>query len=108
MASPSRDRTQEPKHLSDIVLRGWCARFLERPATCARFTPTRATRARSSRSSTRKGRMDVTDQERQKAEELIARLEVAVGRIFPRDGGNAALITSMIQALNGLRSVLGL
>jgi hypothetical protein len=50
----------------------------------------------------------VTDQERQKAEELISRLEISVGAIFPRDGGNASLITGMIQALNGLRSLLGL
>ena len=49
----------------------------------------------------------MTDQERQKAEELISRLELSVGQIFPRDGGNAALITSMIQTLNGLRSLLG-
>ena len=50
----------------------------------------------------------VTDQERQKAEELVSRLELSVGQIFPRDGGNASLIASMIQTLNGLRSVLGL
>jgi hypothetical protein len=50
----------------------------------------------------------VTDQERQKAEELISRLELSVGQIFPRDGGNAALLTSMIQTLNGLRSLLGI
>jgi hypothetical protein len=50
----------------------------------------------------------VTDQEKQKAEELISRLELSVGQMFPRDGGNAALITAMIQALNGLRSLLGL
>jgi len=50
----------------------------------------------------------VTDQERQKAEELISRLELAVGQIFPRDSANAGLIASMIQSLNGLRSVLGL
>jgi hypothetical protein len=50
----------------------------------------------------------VTDQERQKAEELISRLEIAVGEIFPRDGANAPLIASMIQSLNGLRSLLGL
>jgi hypothetical protein len=50
----------------------------------------------------------VTDQERQKAEELISRLELAVGQVFPRDGGNASLITSMIQSLNGLRSLLNL
>jgi len=51
---------------------------------------------------------DVTDQEKQKAEELISRLELSVGQMFPRDGGNAALIASMIQSLNGLRSLLGL
>jgi hypothetical protein len=50
----------------------------------------------------------VTDQEKQKAEELLSRLEVAVGQIFPRDGGNATLIATMIQSLNGLRSLLGL
>lgn len=50
----------------------------------------------------------MTDQERQKAEELISRLELAVGQIFPRDGGNASLIASMIHALNGLRSLLGI
>ena len=50
----------------------------------------------------------MTDQEKQKAEELISRLELSVGQMFPRDGGNASLITSMIQSLNGLRSLLGL
>jgi hypothetical protein len=50
----------------------------------------------------------VTDQERQKAEEMISRIELSVGQVFPRDGGNAALLASMIQTLNGLRSLLGL
>jgi hypothetical protein len=50
----------------------------------------------------------VTDQERVKAEELVSRLEVTVGQIFPRDAGNAALIATMIQTLNGLRSLLGI
>jgi hypothetical protein len=49
----------------------------------------------------------VTDQERLKAEELISRLELTVGQVFPRDGANASLITTMIQTLNGLRSLLG-
>jgi hypothetical protein len=53
-------------------------------------------------------RTAVSDDERQKAEALISRMEIAVGAIFPRDGGNAGLIASMIQSLNGLRSVLGL
>jgi hypothetical protein len=50
----------------------------------------------------------VTDQEKQKAEELISKIETAVGQMFPRDGGNASLIAGMLQSLNGLRSVLGL
>jgi hypothetical protein len=50
---------------------------------------------------------DVTDQDKAKAEELISKLELAVGQIFPRDGGNASLLAGMIQSLNGLRSVLG-
>jgi hypothetical protein len=50
----------------------------------------------------------VTDDERRKAEDLINRLEIYVGEIFPRDGANAGLIAGMIQSLNGLRSVLGI
>ena len=50
----------------------------------------------------------MTDQERQKAEELISRLEISVGQIFPRDAANASLLATMIQTLNGLRSLLGL
>jgi len=50
----------------------------------------------------------VTDQEKQKAEELISRLEIATGQIFPRDAGNSSLVATMIQALNGLRSLLGI
>jgi hypothetical protein len=50
----------------------------------------------------------VTDQEKQKADELVGRLEIAVGQIFPRDGANASLIAEMIQVLNGLRSLLGI
>jgi hypothetical protein len=56
----------------------------------------------------RQGEAHVTDQERQKVEDLIGRLETAVGQVFPRDGANASLIASMLQALNGLRSILGL
>jgi hypothetical protein len=57
---------------------------------------------------TRPKETHVTDQERQKAEELVSKLELAVGQIFPRDGGNAGLIAGMIQTLNGLRSLLGI
>ncbi len=66
----------------------------------------------ASRSDRDRGRADRPDraegdQERQKAEEYVSRLETAVGQIFPRDGGNATVITTMIQTLNGLRSLLG-
>ena len=50
----------------------------------------------------------MTEEERQKAENLIGRLETTVGQIFPRDSANAALIASAIQDLNGLRSLLGI
>ena len=50
----------------------------------------------------------MTDQERLKAEELVSRLEISVGQIFPRDASNAGLIATMIQTLNGLRSLLGI
>jgi hypothetical protein len=49
----------------------------------------------------------VTEQEQKKADELISILETSVGQIFPRDGGNASLLASMLQSLNGLRSLLG-
>ena len=50
----------------------------------------------------------MTDREKQNAEALIAKLELAVGEISPRDGAAAPLIADMIQSLNGLRSLLGL
>jgi hypothetical protein len=59
-------------------------------------------------SSLNTGGSAVTDREKQHAEALIARLEVAVGEISPRDGTAAPLITDMIQSLNGLRTLLGL
>jgi hypothetical protein len=82
-------------------------------AAAARFAirrgvPARGTSAVCLRPGERPKEMDVTDQERQKAEDLISRLEISVGQIFPRDGGNASLIATMIQSLNGLRSLLGL
>src|SRR5262245_55426012 len=39
----------------------------------------------SRRADSRPKEMDVTDQERQKVEDLISRLEIAVGQLFPRD-----------------------
>jgi hypothetical protein len=39
---------------------------------------------------------------------LLDKLEVAIGEIAPRQGQNAPLIASMIEHVNGLRSLLGL
>ena len=50
----------------------------------------------------------VTPFDREDIQELISRLELAVGQIFPRDSANSTTITTMIQTLNGLRSLLGL
>jgi hypothetical protein len=41
------------------------------------------------------------------ADELLARIEVAVGELTPRDGGNAALIKQILESVNGLRSLVG-
>jgi hypothetical protein len=86
--------------------KGWCivagSRGSRPTANDARDQPQRFSTTTNNRSRI------VTDQEKQKAEELISRLETAVGQLFPRDGGNASLITGIIQSLNGLRSVLGL
>jgi hypothetical protein len=50
----------------------------------------------------------MTDQEKQRAEMLLGRIEVATGGFPDRSGPNATLITEIIQAVNGLRSLLGL
>ncbi len=42
------------------------------------------------------------------ADNLLSRIEVAVGELTPRDGGNASLIKEIIESVNGLRSLLGL
>jgi hypothetical protein len=41
------------------------------------------------------------------ADKLLARIEVAVGELMPRDGANAPLIKEIIESLNGLRSLVG-
>jgi hypothetical protein len=41
------------------------------------------------------------------ADRLLARIEVAVGELMPRDGGNALLIKEILEAVNGLRSLVG-
>jgi len=49
---------------------------------------------------------NMTDQERQTAETLLSRIEVAVGEIQDRRGPNAVLIKSIIESVNGLRSLM--
>lgn len=50
----------------------------------------------------------MTDQEKQKADLLLSRIELATGALPERSGPNSALITEIIQSVNGLRSLLGL
>jgi hypothetical protein len=45
--------------------------------------------------------------ERDRADVLLSRIEVAVGQLPDRHGPNAVLIAEMLQAVNGLRSLLG-
>lgn len=48
----------------------------------------------------------MTDQERQTADTLLSKIEIAVGSFPDRSGPNAALIKSIIESVNGLRSLL--
>ena len=50
----------------------------------------------------------MTDQEKQKADLLLSRIELATGSLPDRSGPNAVLIAEIIQSVNGLRSLLGL
>jgi hypothetical protein len=50
----------------------------------------------------------MTDEERREADALLSRLETAIGQLPDRDGANAALITELIAAAGGLRSLLGI
>jgi len=47
----------------------------------------------------------MTDQERQTADTLLSRIEIAVGALPDRSGPNAALIKTIIESVNGLRSL---
>jgi len=49
----------------------------------------------------------MTDQERIAADTLLGRIETAVGALPDRSGPNAPLIKSIIESVNGLRSLLG-
>jgi hypothetical protein len=50
----------------------------------------------------------MTPEEKQRVEQLISRLEMAVGELFSHDSRLAPTISRMLQDLGGLRSVLGL
>jgi hypothetical protein len=49
----------------------------------------------------------VTDQERARADAFLDRIELAVGEMPNRDGSSAVLIAEILQAVNGLRALLG-
>jgi hypothetical protein len=49
----------------------------------------------------------MTDQEREAADRLIGRIETAVGQLPERHGRNAILIKEILEAANGLRSLIG-
>ena len=49
----------------------------------------------------------MTDQEKARVDAFLDRIELAVGELPQRDGPNAVLMTEIIQAVNGLRSLLG-
>lgn len=50
--------------------------------------------------------MALIDADIKTVDALLSRIEVAVGELMPRDGRNAALIRDIIEAVNGLRSLL--
>jgi hypothetical protein len=45
--------------------------------------------------------------EQTNAEKLLSQIETAVGQLPERDGASAPLIKSIIESVNGLRSLLG-
>jgi hypothetical protein len=49
----------------------------------------------------------MTEQDKARADAFLDRIELAVGELPRRDGPNAPLIAEILQALNGLRSLLG-
>ena len=49
----------------------------------------------------------MTDQERETANRLLGRIELAVGELPERGGPNAPLIKEILVCVNGLRSILG-
>lgn len=49
----------------------------------------------------------MTDQDKAAADTLLSRIEAAVGSFPDRTHQNGVLIAEIIQAVNGLRSILG-
>lgn len=49
----------------------------------------------------------MTPQEQATADRLLSQIETAVGQLPDRDGMNAILIKTIIESVNGLRSVFG-
>ena len=49
----------------------------------------------------------MTDQERQQADVLLGRIETATGALQDRTGMNASLMAEILEAVNGLRSIVG-
>jgi hypothetical protein len=49
----------------------------------------------------------MTEQEKQQASVLLNRIEAAIGAIPDRSGTNAPLIAEILEAVNGLRSLVG-
>ena len=49
----------------------------------------------------------MTPQEQSSADKLLSQIETAVGELPHRDGATASLIKSILESVNGLRSLLG-
>jgi hypothetical protein len=49
----------------------------------------------------------MTISEQQTADQLLSQIETAIGEVAERDGRNAALLKTVIESVNGLRSLLG-
>jgi hypothetical protein len=48
----------------------------------------------------------MTDQEKAQVDSLLSQIEIAVGEFPDRSGPQRALITEIVEAVNGLRSLL--
>jgi hypothetical protein len=48
----------------------------------------------------------VTEQEKESADQLLAKIETATGELPKRDGASAPLIADILAAVNGLRTLL--